>query len=105
MEHGRSRLTFPLPCLQLIVVEMAQKPKRKGKGLQTFLVVQFHPAPPPIPSPAIWKVPWYQDVTITVQKRIETEGFGPWSMKADVLHVQLPSDPVCSLTRRLFGTL
>ena len=37
---------------------------------------------------ANWKVPWHQDVTIAVQERVETEGFGPWSIKADVLHVQ-----------------
>ena len=40
---------------------------------------------------ANWKVPWHQDVTIAVQERIETEGFGPWSIKADVLHVQPPA--------------
>ena len=40
---------------------------------------------------ANWKVPWHQDVTIAVRERIETEGFGPWSMKADVLHVQPPA--------------
>ncbi|MGI4831622.1 MAG: hypothetical protein ACRYFU_26080 [Janthinobacterium lividum] len=39
---------------------------------------------------ANWKVPWHQDVTIAVQERVEAEGFGPWSMKADVLHVQPP---------------
>ncbi len=37
---------------------------------------------------ANWKVPWHQDVTIAVRERVEAEGFGPWSMKADVLHVQ-----------------
>ena len=40
---------------------------------------------------ANWKVPWHQDVTIAVKERIETDGFGPWSMKADVLHVQPPA--------------
>lgn len=40
---------------------------------------------------ANWKVPWHQDVTIAVQERIEAEGFGPWSTKADVLHVQPPA--------------
>lgn len=39
---------------------------------------------------ANWKVPWHQDVTIAVQERVESEGFGPWSVKADVLHVQPP---------------
>jgi len=42
-------------------------------------------------SGANWKVPWHQDVTIAVADRQEVEGFGPWSMKAGVLHVQPPA--------------
>lgn len=41
---------------------------------------------------ANWKVPWHQDVTIAVRERIEVEGFGPWSIKAGVQHVQPPSN-------------
>jgi hypothetical protein len=40
---------------------------------------------------ANWMVPWHQDVTIAVQHRIDADGFGPWSTKADVLHVQPPA--------------
>jgi hypothetical protein len=40
---------------------------------------------------ANWKVPWHQDVTIAVSRRVDAEGFGPWSMKAGVLHVQPPA--------------
>lgn len=40
---------------------------------------------------ANWKVPWHQDVTIAVQARVDAEGFGPWSNKAGVLHVQPPA--------------
>jgi hypothetical protein len=40
---------------------------------------------------ANWKVPWHQDVTIAVERRIEAEEFGPWSLKAGVLHVQPPA--------------
>jgi ectoine hydroxylase-related dioxygenase (phytanoyl-CoA dioxygenase family) len=39
---------------------------------------------------ANWKVPWHQDVTIAVKTRVEAEGFGPWSKKSGVLHVQPP---------------
>lgn len=39
---------------------------------------------------ANWKVPWHQDVTIAVSHKVESEGFGPWSTKAGVLHVQPP---------------
>jgi hypothetical protein len=40
---------------------------------------------------ANWKVPWHQDVTIAVRNRMDVDGFGPWSMKAGVLHVQPPA--------------
>ena len=39
---------------------------------------------------ANWKVPWHQDVTIAVQRKTEIDGWGPWSVKADVVHVQPP---------------
>jgi ectoine hydroxylase-related dioxygenase (phytanoyl-CoA dioxygenase family) len=39
---------------------------------------------------ANWKVPWHQDVTIAVKHRVEIDGFGPWSTKQGVLHVQPP---------------
>jgi ectoine hydroxylase-related dioxygenase (phytanoyl-CoA dioxygenase family) len=40
---------------------------------------------------ANWKVPWHQDVTIAVIDRTDTDGYGAWSMKQDVLHVQPPA--------------
>ncbi len=40
---------------------------------------------------ANWTVPWHQDTAIPVQKRMNAEGFGPWSEKAGVLHVRPPS--------------
>ena len=39
---------------------------------------------------ANWKVPWHQDLSIAVRDRIATEGFGPWSTKAGVVHVHPP---------------
>jgi ectoine hydroxylase-related dioxygenase (phytanoyl-CoA dioxygenase family) len=41
---------------------------------------------------ANWKVPWHQDVTIAVRERIDTEGYGPWSIKQGVAHVQSPTE-------------
>lgn len=41
---------------------------------------------------ANWKVPWHQDVTVAVAERHEVAGFGPWSMKAGVNHVQPPAE-------------
>ena len=40
---------------------------------------------------ANWKVPWHQDVTIAVRAKEDVEGFGPWSTKAGILHVQPPA--------------
>lgn len=40
---------------------------------------------------ANWKVPWHQDVTIAVEKRFDIGGFGPWSTKGGIPHVQPPT--------------
>ena len=40
---------------------------------------------------APWKVAWHQDLSIAVRARVEAEGFGPWSIKAGVVHVQPPA--------------
>jgi ectoine hydroxylase-related dioxygenase (phytanoyl-CoA dioxygenase family) len=39
---------------------------------------------------ANWKVAWHQDLSIAVRERLEIQGYGPWSQKADVPHVQPP---------------
>ena len=39
-----------------------------------------------------WKVVWHQDLTISVLERRDVSGFGPWTMKAGVLHVQPPAE-------------
>ncbi|HEU4457390.1 MAG TPA: phytanoyl-CoA dioxygenase family protein [Longimicrobium sp.] len=40
---------------------------------------------------ANWKVAWHQDLTIAVRERREVEGFGPWSEKTGIAHVQPPA--------------
>ncbi|HEV8428890.1 MAG TPA: phytanoyl-CoA dioxygenase family protein [Pyrinomonadaceae bacterium] len=39
---------------------------------------------------ANWKVAWHQDMTIAVRERSEVDGYGPWSIKAGIHHVQPP---------------
>jgi hypothetical protein len=39
-----------------------------------------------------WAVPWHQDRTIAVRERRDVPGFGPWSVKDDVVHVEPPFD-------------
>lgn len=41
---------------------------------------------------ANWKVVWHQDLTIATRQRGELSGFGPWTEKAGVPHVQPPID-------------
>jgi len=40
---------------------------------------------------ANWRVPWHQDLTIAVREMVPTDGYGPWSVKAGVQHVQPPA--------------
>lgn len=37
-----------------------------------------------------WLVAWHQDLTIAVRERRDAAGFGPWSVKHGVPHVQPP---------------
>jgi len=37
-----------------------------------------------------WPLGWHQDRTIVVRQRIETPGFGPWSIKQGLQHVEPP---------------
>lgn len=39
---------------------------------------------------ANWKVPWHQDLTITVKSKKQVQGFSVWTMKYGVQHVQPP---------------
>jgi len=40
---------------------------------------------------ANWKVAWHQDLSIAVKERSEIAGYGPWSVKAGITHVQPPA--------------
>ncbi|MFB0872560.1 MULTISPECIES: phytanoyl-CoA dioxygenase family protein [unclassified Sphingobium] len=37
-----------------------------------------------------WALGWHQDRTIAVRARIETPGFGPWTIKSGICHVAPP---------------
>lgn len=40
---------------------------------------------------ANWYVTWHQDLSIPVKTKTELPGYGPWSIKDDVVHVQPPA--------------
>ena len=37
-----------------------------------------------------WQVAWHQDLSIAVRAKCDLEGYGPWSMKDGIVHVQPP---------------
>lgn len=39
-----------------------------------------------------WKVAWHQDLTIMVREQKEVVGFGPWTVKDGIVHVQPTAD-------------
>jgi ectoine hydroxylase-related dioxygenase (phytanoyl-CoA dioxygenase family) len=57
-----------------------------GRGCFAVRALLFDKTPS-----ANWKVAWHQDLTIAVADRREIPGFGPWSAKAGVVHVQPPT--------------
>lgn len=42
-------------------------------------------------SDSNWRVQWHQDRVIAVRDRMEVHGYGPWSTKLGVAHVEPPS--------------
>ena len=41
---------------------------------------------------ANWRVIWHQDLTIAVREQVSVVGYGPWSEKEGVAHVQPPAE-------------
>jgi hypothetical protein len=44
-----------------------------------------------------WSVPWHQDRTIVVARRLDVAGFGPWTVKSGLLHVAPPYDVLAGM--------
>lgn len=56
-----------------------------GKKSKPVKAIYFDKSPD-----ANWKVPWHQDLTISVRRKIELPGFSAWTTKAGIVHVQPP---------------
>jgi ectoine hydroxylase-related dioxygenase (phytanoyl-CoA dioxygenase family) len=41
---------------------------------------------------ANWNVAWHQDISLAVRERCDLPGWGPWSVKAGIVHVQPPEE-------------
>lgn len=44
-----------------------------------------------------WVLGWHQDRTIAVKQRAEVSGFGPWTVKQGILHVQPPFSVIAAM--------
>ncbi len=58
-----------------------------GDGARPVKAILFDKTPD-----ANWYVTWHQDLTIAVEQHIDVEGFGPWSVKDGIPHVQPPAN-------------
>ena len=63
-----------------------------GSGAKPVKITGFDKNPK-----ANWVVPWHQDLTIAVREKRDVEGFGPWSLKDDIPHVQPPVEILSSM--------
>jgi Phytanoyl-CoA dioxygenase (PhyH) len=69
-----------------------------GESISPVRVLLFDKTPA-----ANWAVPWHQDRTVVVKERHDVAGFGPWSVKDGVDHVEPPISVLEGmLTLRLF---
>src|SRR5690606_16226043 len=57
-----------------------------GPGWRVVRSILFDKTPD-----ANWKVAWHQDLSIAVRERADVAGYGPWSRKDGVVHVEPPT--------------
>jgi hypothetical protein len=92
------RLTDPLPPepgIRILGGEIASIVA--GGALQNLAIDILGPQARPVrtilfnkTTGSNWPVGWHQDRTIAVRERRAVEGFGPWSRKDGVIHVEPP---------------
>ena len=88
--RGGLRNLFEIPAIAELARASAVRGAAKailGPGSFAVRALLFNKTPR-----ANWKVTWHQDLIIAVAERREVPGFGPWSVKAGVVHVQPPRD-------------
>jgi hypothetical protein len=81
--HGVSGLPAPLDAGGAIGLIAT---KHLGSGARPVRALLFDKS-----AASNWSLGWHQDRTIVVAERHGTEGFGPWTFKAGMHHVEPPS--------------
>ncbi|MCX6856868.1 MAG: phytanoyl-CoA dioxygenase family protein [Verrucomicrobia bacterium] len=108
-----------LPCVDELISSLGEATGAGRRGMLNQTVVHelanseaflrvIQPFLPGSPRPvrgiyfdkspsANWLVAWHQDLTITVTHQEEVPGFGPWSKKDGLIHVQPPVELLQSM--------
>ena len=86
--HGGARNLLSLPWVREVSEHGALREAVAavlGPGAFPFKAILFDKS-----QSSNWKVAWHQDVSLPVRLRRDELGWGPWSVKAGILHVQAP---------------
>ena len=84
---GARNLLDLAPVAQLVRMPSVRDLASSVLGAECFAVraLLFDKTPE-----ANWKVTWHQDLTVAARERADVAGYGPWTEKAGVPHVQPP---------------
>lgn len=77
------------------LAEILSPDSRFGQMLRPYVVTQHQPVRAIMFDKSAvknWALGWHQDRTIAVKERRDITGFGPWSVKDGVQHVEPPFD-------------
>lgn len=85
-EHPESRALLKDPLIEALVHATL------GPGAFVVRATLFDKRPD-----ANWAVTWHQDQAIAVHERHEVPGYGPWSIKHGVVHVEPPAEILAAM--------
>lgn len=77
---------------EMMLSELLPRGERVVKPLRAVRSILFNKT-----AEENWPVAWHQDLTIAVDRKVEVDGYGPWSEKSGVVHVQPPSEVLESI--------
>ena len=95
-QHGLRNLLSNQVVRAIAGSDEVRRPVASVLGAECFAVrgIFFNKNPQ-----ANWKVTWHQDCVIAVREKLDIEGWGPWSRKADVNHVR----PVAEILQQMLA--
>ena len=89
-KYGVRDLMNKLPCIRQLALSASLLPIAKeilGEQAKPVRAVFFDKVPS-----ANWNVAWHQDTSIAVKRKEDVSGFGPWTEKQGVVHVEPPEE-------------